>query len=78
MTYEESVKRIEEIVAKMESGKMPLDESIKYFQEGMKLLGECKDMLDKYEKAIKIATDEVNGELVEEDFIAEDRTAQND
>ncbi|MBQ3847890.1 MAG: exodeoxyribonuclease VII small subunit [Clostridia bacterium] len=78
MTYEESVKRIEEIVAKMESGKMPLDESIKYFQEGMKLLGECKDMLDKYEKAIKIATGEVNGELVEEDFIAEDRTAQND
>jgi exodeoxyribonuclease VII small subunit len=62
----------------MESGKMPLDESIKYFQEGMKLLGECKDMLDKYEKAIKIATGEVNGELVEEDFIAEDRTAQND
>lgn len=78
MTYEESVKRIEEIVAKMESGKMPLDESIKYFQEGMKLLGECKDMLDKYEKAIKIATGEVNGELVEEDFIAEDRTAQHD
>ncbi len=78
MTYEESVKRIEEIVAKMESGKMPLDESIKYFQEGMKLLGECKDMLDKYEKAIKIATGEVNGELVEEDFIAEDRTAKND
>ena len=78
MTYEESVKRIEEIVAKMESGKMPLDELIKYFQEGMKLLGECKDMLDKYEKAIKIATGEVNGELVEEDFIAEDRTVQND
>lgn len=70
MTYEESVKRIEEIIAKMESGKMPLDESIQYFQEGMTLLDDCKKMLDKYEKAITIATGEKDGKITEEEFSA--------
>lgn len=68
MTYEESVKRIEEIIAKMESGNMMLDESIKYFQEGMKLLEDCKGMLDKYEKAVMIATGEKDGKITEEPF----------
>ena len=68
MTYEESISRIEEIISKMESGRMPLDESIQYFQEGLKLLSDCKDMLDKYEKAITIATGEKDGEITEENF----------
>ena len=42
MNYTESMKRIEEIVAALETGGTPLDETIKLFEEGSKLLKACQ------------------------------------
>ena len=45
MTFEENLKKLEGIVAQMESGKLSLDDSIKAFEEGCKLGEEClKDL----------------------------------
>ncbi len=53
MTYEEAYAKLEELVRKMENGELSLDESIKSYEEGMKLLGICEGELNKYEKIIE-------------------------
>lgn len=47
MTYEEAIARLEEIVEKLNDGSLPLDESIKLFEESTKLAVLCNDYLEK-------------------------------
>ena len=49
MNYAESMKRLEEIVAALEAGGADLDETLKLFEEGSKLLKECKNELTEAE-----------------------------
>ena len=51
-TYEESMKALEDIVAKLENGDVPLDESLKLFEEGTKLAAFCSKALDTDEQKI--------------------------
>ena len=51
-TYEESMKALEDIVAKLENGDVPLDESLKLFEEGTKLAAFCSPALDTAEQKI--------------------------
>ena len=52
MTYEEQMKRLEEIVAKLEDGTLGIDESLKLFEEGTKLAAECNKVLNTAEQKI--------------------------
>lgn len=61
-TYEEAVKRLEEIVKKLESGSAPLDESIALFSEGAELVKTCTAMLDEAEQKVKILTESEKSE----------------
>ena len=56
-TYEESVKRLVEIVFALESGELSLDESMKLFEEGTKLVSFCSSSLDKAQTKIKELTE---------------------
>lgn len=56
MTYEQAVAQLEEIVKQMESGALPLDESIKLFEEGTKLSAYCAKCLDEAEQKITLLT----------------------
>lgn len=47
LTYEESLKRLEEIVSLLDGGSLTLDESIKLFEESTKLVGVCTEYLEK-------------------------------
>lgn len=47
MTYEEAMLRLEEIVTKLDDGSLPLDESIRLFEESTKLAVFCNDCLVK-------------------------------
>lgn len=47
MKYEDAVKRLEEIFLKLDDGSLPLDESIKLFEESTKLVVFCNDYLEK-------------------------------
>ena len=53
MSYSESMKRIEEIVAALEAGGTPLDETLKLFGEGSKLLKACQAELAEAEGKIE-------------------------
>lgn len=52
MSYNDVMKRIEEIVTTLEAGGTSLDETLKMFEEGAKLLKECQRELEQAEKKI--------------------------
>ncbi len=56
-SYEEAVKRLEEIVKLLESGSAPLDDSIALFSEGAELVKLCTEILDSAEQKVKIITE---------------------
>ncbi len=53
-TFEEALKGLEEIVAKLESGETRLEESIRLFEEGMRLSAFCQKRLDEADRKIEI------------------------
>ncbi len=64
-TFEEKIALLEEIVATLENGDTPLDDSIKKYTEAMKLVKQCDDELKNIEEKVnKIVTE--NGNI--EDF----------
>ena len=68
--FEESMKKLEIIVTELENGSLNLDESVKKFEEGMKIAKQCNTILEDAEKKITILL-EKDGELKEENFEAE-------
>lgn len=55
ITYEQATKRLEEIVSKLEEGTMSLDDSMKLYEEGIKLSDFCMHKLnDAKQKIIDI------------------------
>ena len=71
MNFEESMKKLETIVTELENGNLNLDESVKKFEEGMKMAKQCNNILEKTEKMITILL-ENDGELKEENFQTEE------
>ena len=67
-TFEENMHRLEQIVRAMERGDVPLEESLKQFQEGTKLVETCGKLLDEAELQVKKITTGVDGSPVEEAF----------
>ena len=72
LTFEEAIENLEEIVAELENGNLSLDDSVKKFENGMKLSKYCNEILNKAEKEIAILLENENGEIEEEIFITED------
>ena len=68
--FEESMMALETIVNELENGNLNLDESVKKFEEGMKIAKQCNTILEDAEKKITILL-EKDGELKEEEFDAE-------
>ena len=70
-TFEENMQRLEQIVRAMERGDVPLEESLKLFQEGTKLVENCGKLLDEAELRVKKIVTASDGTPKEEDFIDE-------
>lgn len=56
MKFEDNLKKLEGLVGKMESGEMNLDEMIKAFEDGRKLVGECQAELESIRQRIEKVT----------------------
>lgn len=73
MEFEKKLGRLEEIVQKMEKGDLALDESLKLFEEGIKLSRECQARLTDAEAQVKKLTGfDADGKPQTELFKAED------
>lgn len=67
-SFEKNMKRLEAIVRSMERGDVPLEESLKLFQEGVELVRSCGKLLDDAQLQVKIITAASDGSPVEEEF----------
>ncbi len=67
LSFEDSMKRLEEIVQKMEDNDITLEESIKSFSRASKLVKTCEKKLAEFEKKVEMAVND-NGNVVWRDF----------
>ena len=68
LPFEERLARLEQIVTKLESGDVGLDESLKLYAEGAGLIRECRKTLADAEKKIVKLTETASGDLATEPF----------
>jgi len=61
--FEDALNKLEKIVSKLEEGEIPLDESLKLFEEGIRLSRFCNQKLDEAEKKVEILLKGKNGVL---------------
>ncbi|WP_075034839.1 exodeoxyribonuclease VII small subunit [Halobacillus dabanensis] len=62
ISFEEAMKQLEDIVEKLETGEVPLEKAIQYYQEGMKLSKLCSEKLGNVENQMQQIMNE-HGEL---------------
>lgn len=53
LTYEQAVEELESIIARIESGEIGLEESIRQYERGSALLGRCREILGQAEQRIE-------------------------
>ncbi|ANE48066.1 exodeoxyribonuclease VII small subunit [Paenibacillus swuensis] len=66
--FEEAMEKLEDIVSRLESGDVPLEQAIELFQEGMKLSQVCGSKLEQVERKIETLMEE-NGSLTKKPFL---------
>jgi len=54
LSFEESLKQMTKLVEKLESGELPLEESVAAFEQGVKLSRRCESLLDKAEQRLQV------------------------
>jgi len=67
-TFEQSMKKLEQIVQELESGDLPLEEAMEKFEEGIKLSTLCSEKLDETEKKIILLLEDQKGNVLEKPF----------
>lgn len=72
-TFEESIRRLEQIVGDLEQGDVPLDDALKMYEEGIELSKACVEKLTQSEFRLKKLSKDIEGSfhLIEADAPAE-------
>ena len=68
ISFENSLKRLEDIVSEMENSQLDIDKAMKLFEEGVSLVNQCSTKLDETKKKIEILV-EKNGKKEKENFV---------
>ena len=72
LTFEDNLKRLEEIVNGLETGEFSLDESLKLFEEGIGLVKECQGKLEKAERKVEVLIKDDKENISIKDFEQEE------
>ncbi|MBC7258197.1 MAG: exodeoxyribonuclease VII small subunit [Chloroflexi bacterium] len=62
LSFEEAFRELEDLVERMETGNLPLEETIRLFERGSLLARHCQNLLDKAELKLQQLTASPNGE----------------
>jgi exodeoxyribonuclease VII small subunit len=62
-TFEASLNELERIVKQLEDGDMPLEDSLKLFEDGVRLSRECRERLTNAERRIEVLMKETDGTI---------------
>ena len=77
LKFEDGLKRFDEIVAKLESGNLPLDDSLKLFEEGVKLVRFCNERLAEAQQKVELLTKDQAGNVTGNQLFAPDSEDEN-
>jgi exodeoxyribonuclease VII small subunit len=61
--FEERLTQLEQVVEKLERGELSLDESVRLFEEGVKLSDACKAELEKADGRVQVLVEGRNGKM---------------
>jgi exodeoxyribonuclease VII small subunit len=70
--FEEAILKLEDIVKKLEVNNISLEESLQLFENGVGLVGQCHQELNRAEEKVKVLSLK-NSSIEEKDFILEER-----
>jgi len=70
--FEAALARLEEIVRELERGDLPLEQSLKLFEEGIKLSRICHKRLDEAERRVEILLKDKTGAIITQPFREEE------
>ena len=77
-TFETSLKELERIVGRLEEGDLSLEDSLKLFEDGVRVSRECQERLNQAERRIEILLKDENGnpnlETIKADDLREERS----
>jgi exodeoxyribonuclease VII small subunit len=76
--FEKALARLETIVSELERGELSLDESLKIFEEGVKLSKTCLKMLDDAERKVEILVQDKDGRKRLQAFSLDDENSIDD
>jgi exodeoxyribonuclease VII small subunit len=66
--FEDALKKLEKVVSKLEDGNIPLEESLKLFEEGIRLSRFCNQKLEEAERKVEILMKNREGVIKTEPF----------
>jgi len=70
--FEAALSRLEEIVSELESGELGLEQSLKLFEEGVKLARICNARLEEAERKVEVLVKDKNGKMTAKPFEEEE------
>ena len=77
-TFEQAMEQLEKIVEALEAGDLPLEKSMRKFEEGMELTRFCTRKLDETEKKINLLLQDKQGSVVEQPLMADSESDDTD
>jgi exodeoxyribonuclease VII small subunit len=75
--FERAMARLEAIVGELEKGDLPLDESLKIFEEGIRLSKNCLKVLEDAERKVEVLVQDKNGKKRIHAFSPDDETDES-
>ncbi len=72
ISFEDALRRLEEIVAELENGEIPLEDSLTLYEEGISLYRFCMGKLSELQGKIEVLVKEIDSTFVRKDFSIED------
>jgi exodeoxyribonuclease VII small subunit len=72
LTFEQALRRLEEIVEALETEDLDLDKSLQFFEEGVSLSRHCNQQLQAAENRIDVLISNADGALTTEPFVLSD------
>jgi exodeoxyribonuclease VII small subunit len=75
--FEQAIARLEAIVGELEKGDLPLDESLKVFEEGIRLSKSCLKILEDAERKVEVLVQDKNGKKRLHAYSLDDETDES-
>jgi len=63
LTFDEALRQLEELAAKLEEGDIPLEDALQVYERAVGLFSQCRSRLDTMEQRIELLTEDLDGSL---------------